>query len=32
MVMDRHGMSHRAAGTVGGGRFEGKAGAGRMMT
>lgn len=24
MVMDRHGMSHKAAGTVGGGRFEGK--------
>lgn len=28
MVMDRNGMSHKAAGTVGGGRFEGKAGAG----
>ena len=28
MVMDRHGMSHKAAGTVGGGRFERKTGAG----
>lgn len=26
MVMDRHGMSHKAAGTVGGGQYEGKAG------
>lgn len=25
MVMDRHGMSHKAAGTVGGGQYEGKA-------
>lgn len=28
MVMDRNGMSHKAAGTVGGGRFERKTGAG----
>lgn len=28
MVVDRNGMSHKAAGTVGGGRFERKTGAG----
>lgn len=33
MVMDRNGMSHKAAGTVGGGRFaKARRVPGRMMT